>query len=41
MKMDINNMVLENIADPHELERMYRKDPKDFKKSFSHAWPTS
>lgn len=36
--MDINNLVIENLADPHELERMYRKDPKAFKKSFSQAW---
>ncbi|WP_261133925.1 DUF4153 domain-containing protein [Bacillus sp. Marseille-Q3570] len=36
--MDINNLVLKNIADPHELERMYQKDPKAFKKSFSQAW---
>ncbi|GAB6428588.1 DUF4153 domain-containing protein [Bacillus luti] len=36
--MDINNLVVENIDNPHELERMYRKDPKAFKKSFSQAW---
>ncbi|MEH7225595.1 DUF4153 domain-containing protein [Bacillus sp. JJ1566] len=36
--MDMNNLILENIASPRELERMYRKDPKAFKKSFSHAW---
>ncbi|MDC3413885.1 DUF4153 domain-containing protein [Terrihalobacillus insolitus] len=36
--MDIRNMIIENIANPHELERMYRKDPKAFKKSFTHAW---
>ena len=36
--MDSNNLVLKNIADPHELERMYRADPKTFKKSFSYAW---
>ncbi|MGP4062326.1 DUF4153 domain-containing protein [Halobacillus sp. H74] len=36
--MDMNNSVLKNIADPHELERMYRKDPKTFKTSFSYAW---
>jgi hypothetical protein len=35
--MDINNLILKNIADPHELERLYRKDPKAFKKSFSYA----
>ncbi len=36
--MDSNNLVLKNIADPRELERMYRADPKTFKKSFSYAW---
>ncbi|QWG44545.1 DUF4153 domain-containing protein [Bacillus mycoides] len=36
--MDINNLIVENIDNPHELERMYRKDPKAFKKSFSQAW---
>ncbi|CAM3869563.1 DUF4153 domain-containing protein [Mesobacillus thioparans] len=36
--MNINNSIIENMADPHELERMYRKDPKAFKKSFSQAW---
>ncbi|MBT2695746.1 DUF4153 domain-containing protein [Bacillus sp. ISL-55] len=36
--MDMNNLIIENMADPHELERMYRKDPKAFKKSFSQAW---
>jgi hypothetical protein len=33
-----NNMILENIANPHELEKMFREDPKAFKKSFLHAW---
>ncbi|SOC15247.1 uncharacterized protein DUF4153 [Ureibacillus xyleni] len=36
--MDINNVVAENIDNPHDLERMYRKDPQAFKKSFAHAW---
>ncbi|MCW1238548.1 DUF4153 domain-containing protein [Bacillus pretiosus] len=36
--MDINNFIIENMDNPHELERMYRKDPKVFKKSFSQAW---
>ncbi|TKH13705.1 DUF4153 domain-containing protein, partial [Bacillus wiedmannii] len=36
--MDINNLIIENMDNPHELERMYRKDPKVFKKSFSQAW---
>ncbi|KNZ70434.1 hypothetical protein Tfer_1001 [Thermincola ferriacetica] len=36
--MDISNLIIENIANPHELERLFRKDPEAFKKSFSHAW---
>lgn len=36
--MDSNNVILKNIANPHELERMYRKEPEAFKKSFSSAW---
>lgn len=36
--MDINNLIIENMDNPHELERMYRKDPNAFKKSFSQAW---
>ncbi|NMD72652.1 DUF4153 domain-containing protein [Bacillus sp. DNRA2] len=36
--MDHNNLIIENIGNPHELERMFRNDPKAFKKSFSHAW---
>ena len=36
--MDINNLIIKNIADPHELERMFRKEPEAFKKSFSDAW---
>ncbi len=35
--MDVNNPIIENIANPHELERMFRKDPEAFKKSFSYA----
>ncbi|PGR03282.1 DUF4153 domain-containing protein, partial [Bacillus cereus] len=34
----MNNLIIENMDNPHELERMYRKDPKAFKKSFSQAW---
>ncbi len=30
-------MIIENIADPNELERLFREDPKAFKKAFSHA----
>ena len=36
--MDINNFIIKNIANPHVLERMFRNDPKAFKKSFLHAW---
>ncbi|MDQ6594887.1 DUF4153 domain-containing protein [Bacillus salipaludis] len=39
--MDMNNLINENIANPHELERLFRKDPKAFKKSFPHAWEQS
>lgn len=38
MVVDINNPITENIANPHELERMFRKDPAAFKDSFSSAW---
>ncbi|RDI38046.1 DUF4153 domain-containing protein [Falsibacillus pallidus] len=33
-----SNTLLENLNDPHQLESMYRKDPRAFKKSFSHVW---
>ncbi|WP_433747722.1 DUF4153 domain-containing protein [Falsibacillus pallidus] len=33
-----SNTLLENLNDPHQLESMYRKDPRAFKKSFSQAW---
>ncbi|MEH7159141.1 DUF4153 domain-containing protein [Neobacillus drentensis] len=36
--MDANNWVINNMDNPHELERMFRKDPKSFKKLFLHAW---
>lgn len=36
--MDSNNLIIEHIDNPHELERMFRNDPKAFKKSFLHAW---
>ena len=35
--MDINNLIIENIANPHELERMFRKEPEAFKKSLTYA----
>ncbi|MGG1397394.1 DUF4153 domain-containing protein [Bacillus salipaludis] len=39
--MDMNHLINENIANPHELERLFRKDPKAFKKSFPYAWEQS
>lgn len=36
--MDINNRIIDNMDNPHELERMYRKEPEAFRKSFSYAW---
>ncbi|MDD2212795.1 MAG: DUF4153 domain-containing protein [Clostridia bacterium] len=36
--MDISNLIMENIANPHELEKIFRKDPEAFKKAFSYAW---
>jgi hypothetical protein len=36
--MGINNLIIENMANPQELERMFRKEPETFKKSFSYAW---
>ncbi|WP_277584290.1 DUF4153 domain-containing protein [Psychrobacillus antarcticus] len=36
--MNSNNFIIKNISNPQELERMFRNDPKTFKKSFSDAW---
>lgn len=36
--MEISNFVMKNLANPHELERMFRKDPEAFRISFSQAW---
>ena len=37
--MDINNLIIiENMSNPHELERMFRKEPEAFKKAFSDVW---
>lgn len=36
--MEISNVIIQNLANPHELESMFRKDPEAFRKSFSHAW---
>lgn len=38
INLNMNNLIIENIANPHELERMFRKDPKAFKNSFAQAW---
>ncbi|QMV42333.1 DUF4153 domain-containing protein [Cohnella cholangitidis] len=36
--MDNNNLIIENMDNPRELERMFRQEPEVFKKSFSYAW---
>lgn len=36
--MDTGNPIIENIDNPHELERLFRKDPEAFKRSFAQAW---
>ena len=36
--MDLYNLILENLSNPHELERMYREDPEEFKNSITKAW---
>ena len=36
--MDIYNLILENLTNPHELEKMYREDPEAFKNSISINW---
>jgi len=36
--MDNNNLIIENMDNPHELERIFRKDPEGFKRSFTYAW---
>jgi len=38
ISVNSNNLIIKNIFNPHELERMFRDDPKAFKKSFSYAW---
>jgi hypothetical protein len=38
MTMDNNNLITENIDNPHELERMFREEPEAFKKSFTYVW---
>ncbi|KRQ86165.1 hypothetical protein ABG79_02006 [Caloramator mitchellensis] len=36
--MGTSNFILKNIDNPHELERMYRNDPEQFRKEFQDAW---
>lgn len=36
--MDSNNPIIKNMADPHELERMFRKNSEAFKRDFEEAW---
>ena len=39
--MDISKEIIENIANPSELERMYRKAPEAFKRlSYEHGKKT-
>jgi len=36
--MDIYNLIIENLTNPHELEKMYREDSEAFKNSILIAW---
>ncbi len=36
--MDVHNSIIENIANPHELERLFRNNPDAFRISFVEAW---
>ncbi|NQX61613.1 DUF4153 domain-containing protein [Paenibacillus qinlingensis] len=36
--MNSTNLIIDNIGDPQELERMFREEPEAFKKSFTYAW---
>lgn len=36
--MESKNSIIENIENPHELEKLYRKEPENFKKIFLAAW---
>jgi len=36
--MNMSNLIMENIANPHELERIFRAEPEAFKKSFLQVW---
>lgn len=35
--MDMYNLILENLSNPHELERMYREEPEAFRNSITTA----
>ncbi|MER2063616.1 MAG: hypothetical protein ABS873_03125 [Alkalibacterium sp.] len=36
--MSNRNLVISNIEDPHELEKLFRENPDAFKRSFEEAW---
>lgn len=36
--MSVNNPIIPVINDPHELEKLFRKDPEVFKRLFNEAW---
>lgn len=36
--MDIYHEMMKNLTNPHELERLFKKDPKAFKSSFANIW---
>ncbi|MGB4587766.1 MAG: DUF4153 domain-containing protein [Clostridiaceae bacterium] len=36
--MDMTNVILENLTNPHELEKIYREDPEVFKNSILITW---
>jgi len=36
--MSTENMIIENLAKPHELERMFREEPEVFKSAFNSAY---
>jgi hypothetical protein len=38
INLDNYNAILESIANPHELERLFRQDPNTFKSSFNSIW---
>lgn len=38
INLDNYNTILENISNPHELERLFRQDPNAFKSSFTSIW---